>query len=201
MAEASDILEAFFRGEPGPVCVEPDGRVRSAPPAPPLLLPGSFNPIHAGHWALADAAAEVSRLPTAFELSITNVDKPPLSPEEVRRRLAQFAAQAPLWLVRAPTFAEKARQFPGTTFVVGIDTAERILAPRYYGQSVEAMRAALAEIAGLGCLFLVAGRLGPAGRFLELHHLDIPGEHRDLFRAIPATIFRVDLSSTSLRAR
>ena len=44
--------------------------------------------------------------------------------EEVRRRLAQCTWRAPLWLTRAPTFAEKALLFPGVVFVVGMTVLE-----------------------------------------------------------------------------
>jgi nicotinamide mononucleotide (NMN) deamidase PncC len=193
-------LGALFRGEVEAVCVEPDGLVRTDAPAPRLAVPGAFNPVHAGHWGLADVAARLTGLAPAFELSVTNVDKPPLGPEEVRRRLTQFAWRVPVWLVRAPTFVEKARLFPGSTFVVGADTAERVLAPRYYRDSAEEMGRALDEIRSRGCRFLVAGRAAADGRFAELHHLDVPAAHRDLFVAIPAEAFRVDLSSTVLRS-
>jgi hypothetical protein len=148
---------------------------------------------------LAGVGARLTGLPPAFELSVTNVDKPLLGLEEVRCRLAQFAWRAPVWLVRAPTFVEKARLFPGATFVIGADTAERVLAPRYYHNSAEEMSQALDEIRRHGCRFLVAGRAGADERLTELHHLDVPDAHRDLFTAIPVGSFRVDLSSTALR--
>jgi hypothetical protein len=193
-------LAALMRGEVGAVCVEADGQVRAGGPAPPLLVPGAFNPMHAGHWGLAEVGTRLAGQVAAFELSVTNVDKPPLGPEELRRRLGQFTWRAPVWLVRAPTFVGKARLFPGTTFVVGADTAERVLAPRYYHDSAEEMVRALDEVRCHGCRFLVAGRAGADGRFAELHHLDVPAEHRDLFGAIPADAFRADVSSTALRS-
>src|SRR5579883_381102 len=64
---------------------------------PIALLPGAFNPVHAGHLGLAQAATAVLGLPVALELSIANVDKPPLTDAEVRRRLAALAGRSAVW--------------------------------------------------------------------------------------------------------
>ncbi len=168
--------------------------------APPVvLLSGSFNPLHEGHRGMATVAEKVVGRTAVFELGVTNAEKPSLTEAEVRRRMAQFAWLAPLWLTRAPTFLEKSRLFPGVVFVVGIDTAVRIVEPRFYGNSVEAMRAALAEIRRHRSRFLVAGRLA-GEKFVELEQAEMPEEFRDLFTAIPAEMFRADVSSTRLRA-
>jgi hypothetical protein len=171
----------------------------SAPP-PPVLLPGSFNPLHAGHVMLARVAEELKQEPLAFEISVTNADKPPLVGTTVRHRLAQFAWRSPVELTRAPTFVEKSRLFPGTTFVVGADTAERLVAPRYYGDEAR-MHAALEEIAGSGGSFLVAVRSDAAGRLRALSHIPVPRRYVDLFTEIPEHRFRLDTSSTQIRAR
>jgi hypothetical protein len=129
------------------------------------------------------------------------VDKPPLAVEEVRRRLAQFTWHGPVWLTRAPTFAEKAALFPGVAFGVGADTAARIVSPRYYGDNAQRMDEALDLIRRQGCRFLVAGRVDLTGKFLTLAEVPAPGAHRDLFVPIPEADFRLDLSSTDLRQR
>ncbi len=179
---------------------EVDGQLRLDGPRPGLLLPGSFNPLHQGHQELARVAAEITGRQATFELTVVNADKPPLEEEEARRRLAQFLWRAPVWLTRLPTFAQKARTFPGVVFAIGADTAARIVQPRFYGDSPERMLQALEEIRRQKCRFLVAGRVDNAGRFLGLEDLAIPETVRDLFEPIPASRFRLDVSSTALRA-
>ncbi len=190
----------FFQGKCARTWITPDGQWLANPPdrAAAVLLPGSFNPLHEGHWGLAKTAERILGRPLAFELSVDNVDKPSLSAAEVRRRLAQFAWRAPVVLTRAPTFVRKAELFPGTVFVVGADTADRIIDPRYYDN--ESARAnALRSIRACAGSFLVAGRADAAGVFHGLEALPVPAEFRDLFSAIAESDFRVDRSSTALR--
>jgi hypothetical protein len=101
-------------------------------------------------------------------------------------------------LTAAATFVEKADVLPGVTFVVGVDTAERVVDSRYYGGSIEAMRAALLRIREAGCRFLVAGRK-VGDRFQTLADVDVLPEFAGLFTSIPAEVFRADVSSTELR--
>jgi hypothetical protein len=196
-----DLLAALLRGEVAAVCAAGDGRLSATAPRPAALLPGSFNPIHHGHGELARSAARLLGGSVAFELSVVNADKPPLGVEEVRRRLAQFTWQGSVWLTRAPTFVEKAALFPGVVFVVGADTAARIVQPRYYQDSEERRDAVLEQIRHHGCRFLVAGRRDQASRFVTLEELELPPRCRDLFTGIPETEFHIDVSSTELRAR
>lgn len=181
----------------------PVGRLET-PPQPcgavPALLPGAFNPLHSGHWAMAQAAATFLKRPVAFELSVANVDKPELGPEEVRRRLDQFAGRAEVWVTRAPRFVEKAQLFPGTTFIVGVDTALRVVDVKYYEGDPARMHSVLAQLQQLGCRFLVACRQ-MAEKCQTLADVSLPARFADLFLALPPEVFRLDVSSTTLRQR
>jgi nicotinamide mononucleotide (NMN) deamidase PncC len=198
---AADAIDRLVAGGLDRVTVQPDGQMVLSAPRPLVLFPGSFNPMHEGHRLLARVAEEVRQQPLAFEISVANVDKPPLLGETVRRRLAQFAWKSPVELTRAPTFVEKSRLFSKTTFVIGADTAERLVAPKYYGDDELQMQAALEEIATSGASFLVAVRIDALGRVRALADIAVPRRYADLFTEIPEHRFRLDVSSSALRAR
>jgi nicotinic acid mononucleotide adenylyltransferase len=198
---AVDTIDQLLTGELDRVTVQPDGQIMLSAPQPFVLFPGSFNPMHEGHVLLARVAEELRQQPLAFEISVTNVDKPPLAGEMVRRRLSQFAWKSPVELTRAPTFLEKSRLFRSTTFVIGADTAERLVAPKYYGDDELRMHVALEEIANSGSSFLVAVRIDEVGRVRALNDIPVPRRYADLFTEIPEHRFRVDTSSSEIRAR
>jgi nicotinamide mononucleotide (NMN) deamidase PncC len=182
-----------------------DGQFQPAavwqPDRPMTLGPGAFNPLHGGHVRLVEAAGRLTGLPVAFEMSVTNVDKPDLTTPEIRRRLGQFAGHAAVWLTSLPRFVDKALFFPGAIFAIGADTAVRLFDPRYYDRGLEGMLAAFAFLRDRGCRFLVAGRADASGEWLGLENLPLPPGLCDLFCAIPPQVFRLDISSTLLRAR
>lgn len=175
--------------------------VLGAATKPSLLLPGSFNPLHDGHIAMATHAAKRYGAEVAFELSVHNVDKPSIDYADLARRTKQFSESAlenpTLWLTGLPTFVEKAREFPGAIFLVGADTVQRIGQEKYY-DSADALRAAMAEMARLDIRFLVFGRTHDAD-FQTLAELDLPAALRTLCDGVSEQDFRLDLSSTELR--
>jgi nicotinic acid mononucleotide adenylyltransferase/nicotinamide mononucleotide (NMN) deamidase PncC len=166
--------------------------------APPrAVFPGAFDPLHVGHRRMVAIARQTLGCEVALEISIDNVDKPPLDFIEINRRVRQFSPDDALWLTRAPTFAIKAELFPGATFIVGADTIERIGQERYYGHP-SALAAALEKIAAQDCRFLVFGRV-VEGRFCTLARLNLPPALAALCREVPESAFREDISSTQIR--
>ena len=191
-------LARLLAGELDSVVVSPGGRMAPGGTVRGGVLPGAFNPLHEGHRQLADVASTILGAEVVLELSITNVDKPPLEEGETRRRLAQLAGYRTVVLTRAPVFYEKARLFPGCPFVVGWDTAVRLVDPKYYGGSEARMVNALEEMRSTGCRVLVAGR-EVDGSFRTLADVGVPPGFEDMFTAIPPETLRYDVSSTELR--
>ena len=193
-----DPLGLLFAGELDVVEMRPDGVFApEVERGQRLLLSGSFNPLHEGHEQLAAATGQLSARRPSLELSIENVDKPPLPRRAVEQRLGQMRGCLPVVVTRAPTFLQKARLFGGCHFALGYDTAVRLLQDQYYEEGERGLAAALEEFAAGGCRFWVAGRVdGEAYRTLA--DIDVPAQYADLFAPVP---FRMDISSTELRAR
>ena len=163
-------------------------------PAHPVLLSGSFNPLHRGHVQLLSAAEAVAGRPGLLELSIANVDKPALGVDEIERRVHALEPPIGIVITRAPTFAEKAEVLPGAWFAMGYDTVIRLLDTAYHGD----IPGILARFAALQTRFVVAGRL-LNGVFQSMDDLAVPGGFEELFVPIPERLFREDISSTELR--
>lgn len=159
------------------------------------IFPGAFNPLHEAHRELAWAAHTYLGREVMYELSIENADKGHLGYEACGERLSHFQRDTDVViLTRAPLFLDKARLFPGTTFVVGYDTAERIVNPSY-GPVEEILQG----IEDLGCSFVV-GRRSMNGELKSLRDAHIPDRFIDMFYPIPSFLFPGNpLSSTQIR--
>jgi len=160
------------------------------------ILPGAFNPLHAGHRTMRTDAEQRLGRRVGYELSIANVDKPMLDYVELNARLAQFDP-ADLVVTNATTFVDKARALGAVVFVVGADTLHRIAEPRYYGGGAE-RDAAIGELSDIGCTFLVYGRLD-RGAFRVLGDLALSRQLESMCTGVPESEFRRDVSSTALR--
>jgi hypothetical protein len=149
---------------------------------------------------MAEVAEQMRGVPVEFEISLVNVDKPPLDDADIVARIRQFPANRTVWLTRASTFVEKAQIFPSSVFVVGADTLLRIADPRYYHGDSSARDLAISQLAQHRCRFLAFGRSGVQG-FQTLRHLSLPPELQRICEEVSEQQFRFDISSTDLRGR
>jgi nicotinamide mononucleotide (NMN) deamidase PncC len=176
--------------------VDEEGVVAPVCEQPKILFPGSFRPFHYGHDAIAMRVQELTGIPVTLEISRDNADKPTVSVQEVLDRTVQFRGRWPVVVTRGmPRLLDKARVFPGSGFVIGGDTADRILDPRFYGDIPNGVEGALAEFRALGTKFYVVPRSN--GGEEQWSFGRIPAGLADLFISVPG---RWDISSSKLRA-
>jgi nicotinic acid mononucleotide adenylyltransferase len=165
------------------------------------IFPGSFNPIHQGHLEMIDIAERRLGSHVALEISIQNVDKPPLDYIELEYRLQAIEKTRPeqaVWFTQTPLFEDKSDIFSGTTFVVGADTLRRFADLRFYHESIHQLHDVLRLIAFHNCRFLVFARQDHHG-IESLETLKIPDMLRSLCDEIPPTVFAMNISSSDLR--
>ena len=164
------------------------------------FLPGSFNPLHRGHRMMKQVAEKILGCEVQYELCIHNVDKPTLNYIELRNRFEQFSPGECV-LTNAPKFVDKARVLSNDTpmvFVIGVDTLQRIVSPKYYQEQESTRDASIAELLRLNTEFVVFGRT-QKGKFITLDDVEMPNELKQRCLGISETDFRDDISSTELR--
>ncbi len=199
-------LSKLISGELNWLLIAPDGSFTTGESQQNKTLPniavlsGSFNPLHEGHKKLSVIASQQLNQDVIFELPLINAEKAPIDLAEARKRAVQFLGFDSLLLSRAPLFSQKAEFYPHSTFILGADTAARLVAPRFYGDDVEKMKASLEHLRSLGASFLVAGR-SSKDEFKTLDDINIPASYREMFSEIPESAFKMDISSTDLRKK
>lgn len=103
-----------------------------------LVFPGSFDPCHKNHVFMARWASKRYNKPVHFEISLKNVDKPPIDFISLSQRLDSLREHkdedfmGDVYLTNAPLFMQKVTLFPNATFIVGADTINRIFDAKYY---------------------------------------------------------------------
>ena len=114
-----------------------------------LIFPGSFNPLHEGHLALAQSAERFTGKQTIYQISPHNFSKPDLSDLELIRIQSQFLTRdLPIVIDTTTYFREKAKLYQGASFILGADTAVRLEIPD------------LIAIQNYSCLLLIGPRDG-----------------------------------------
>ena len=99
---SGDHIDLLLTGALDTVLVRADGTITANGRPEGTVLSGSFDPLHIGHRELASVASETLSVPVTLEMSVANVDKPPLSGPVIRERLKQFAGKYDIVLTKAP---------------------------------------------------------------------------------------------------
>lgn len=167
-----------------------------------IFLPGAFNPLHDGHRQMKELAEKHCGKKVQYELCVRNIDKPPLDFLEIERLRAQFSTDE-LVLTNVPKFRDKATLLApsgNATFVVGVDTLLRIVNPIYYSDEEE-FEETIALFCNRNDRFLVFGRATADSSFATLNAIEIPEKLRPVCMGFTEDQFRMDISSTEIRAR
>lgn len=180
-----------------PSCVNMSGQKRYTHRSHRVIFPGSFDPCHENHVEMAQVAYRKYGLPVDFEISLLNVDKPPIDYISLEERISSIKVRhgpvpmGDIFVTNAPLFAEKAIIFPESTFIVGADTIKRLFDPRYYrpGDSLSSL---LELFRTKGIDFLVFSRKGI--------QIEIPAEAGPIVTMVPEEEYcDHGISSTQIR--
>jgi nicotinic acid mononucleotide adenylyltransferase len=163
-----------------------------------VLFCGSFNPIHIAHKEIIDKAEDILGHRVALEISVKNVDKAGLDYFDIKSR-SEALQEYPLVFTNTPLIMDKIRLFKKErpyrklTFVMGKDTWDRFLNPKY-DQNIPSLVTELAwnnKMSGVS--FLVFGRDGSP---FNPHH---PAEQFRIQNS-EAERFTSNISSREIRA-
>jgi len=163
-----------------------------------FIYPGSFNPMHDGHRAIANAIqATYPEHPLFLEFSTVNADKGIISDEEKEKRIRHIESNGYKCAhTNKSLFVDKLNYFHelysslidfSISFVCGVDVWNKIWDVKY-GVSLEDLNRAFSE---KNANFHVFGRGGVSPV--------VNNFNKDLLESY--TPFRIDISSSEIRAK
>lgn len=167
-----------------------------------LYLPASLNPIHDGHRELARTAESVcvgalNDGGCKYLISTLSPHKGEMTLQEMLFKAGMLRAEKTFrgfeFTKDEPLFLDKARKRPGSVFIIGADTMERLLDPKWGPNPIELLK----ELKELKTTFLVMGRVMD-GIFKTANDIIVPDGYEDLYVPMEG---RVDISSTEIRQK
>lgn len=169
----------------------------SISPEKHVIYPGSFRRFHFGHDCAASAAQLQTDKQVVFEITSNNADpsKPHVSLQDLVQRSLQFRGRWPVILrFGCGKFVEKAKAYGGVDFVVGFDTAIRMVDKAFYNDSWQEASDSLDFLMRTGCRFHVLGRKTDHG-FETADDISCKRKHHGLFHHLAG---QADISATQL---
>ena len=130
-----------------------------------ILYPGSFNPIHEGHWKIIEWCNTYLFKRPFIEISINNVDKSSFDYVDIYERIYRIRSDSRssnisgIIISNAAIFLEKNYQHLSPEFLVGVDTFNRIFDLKYY-KTVEDLHNTVDSMRINHCHFHVLDRKG-----------------------------------------
>lgn len=170
------------------------------PSFPLAVFPGRYNPLHEAHRMARAYAEKRLGYPVLYEVSVTNVDKPPMDFIDVDRTIQQFSDESVI-ISSTPRFSEKSRAYHGgTVFVCGIDTFERVINRDYY-KDIDEFLATFERFKLNRNRFLILARHDENGKVKTIADLDqLDSDLWNLIvNQVPPSEFCMEMSSTKLR--
>ncbi len=166
---------------------------------PKALFSSSLNPIHEGHVAIINRAAEELKCPVDVELCVVNADKPALDYLSIMQRIEHTLSVLKdnpnfgrIIVSNTSRFFDKCVCYSDTTFVVGEDTLTRINQSKYYKNGILDITTGLHDMKTMGNRFLVFPRQGESSGNSQWNFLkDVCNFVQD-FKPL-------DISSTAIR--
>lgn len=156
------------------------------------LMPGAFNPPHAGHIGLADTAEYQFGVKVIFEVCVAPPHKSALSVQG-RLQRAKLLKGHPTLFTHLPMYLDKAKVYPNTPMVVGADAMLRLLDPKW-GIPTDKLVKKFQE---LGTEFIIGGRLVDDKLITAKDIRDmVSSDFAYMFRGIKG---QWDISSTEIR--
>ena len=166
-----------------------------------VLFPGSFNPLHYGHLAMAGWMEYRTQRKVVFQISQHHPVKVELAFKEdlLRRRMRQFRYRHPVVVTRHEgLYFDKSKRFPGAHMLLGADALMHMLNPEFYPEGVVSIVKELEGCRQRGTVFWVVDRQ-VGDDLLTLDNIVLPtGPFDDLFQHLSAVN---TISSSEIRAQ
>ena len=166
-----------------------------------VLFPGSFNPLHYGHLAMAGWMEYRTQRKVVFQISQHHPVKVELAFKEdlLRRRMRQFRYRHPVVVTRHEgLYFDKSKRFPGAHMLLGADALKHMLNPEFYPEGVVSIVKELEGCRQRGTVFWVVDRQ-VGDDLLTLDNIVLPtGPFDDLFQHLSAVN---TISSSEIRAQ